>query len=308
VRRPLLIHVGYHKTATTWLQRVLFTSEHAYRKLLTHAEVFETIVRPHGLTFDSRCGGSLIAERLEVETDCKTDVISSEILSGNPFYGGRESDQFARRLHEVAPEALILITIREQFSTMTSVYMQYLSRGGTMPPGKFFSDSPDIGYLAFSPEHLQFHRLVGLYREMFGPDRVLVITKESLDHDHRAVVKRIGRFCGNDTPVDLGTAATERVGLSYPEYSSGLLRRINHFRTGPVNMAPMINLGGLSERLYRGAGALARRSVLLRVCDRWKPVTSVVQKQFRGRFAESNRALKALLGPQIDLTGYEMGE
>ncbi len=308
MRRPLLIHVGYHKTATTWLQRVLFTPEHAYRKLLTHAEVFETIVRPHGLTFDRRFAKTLIAERLEVETVCKTDVISSEILSGNPFYGGRESDQFARRLHEVAPGALILITIREQFGAMTSVYMQYLSRGGTMPPGGFFAEAPDIGYLAFSSEHLQFHRLVGLYREMFGPDRVLVITKESLDQDHGAVIERIGKFCSNDTPVDLGTDATERIGISYPEYSSGLLRRINHFRPGPMNMAPMINLGALAERVYRGTGALVRRRGMLRACDRWKPVTGLVHKQFRGRFADSNRALQALLGSRIDLIGYEMGE
>lgn len=304
MRRPLLIHVGYHKTATTWLQRVLFTPDHGYRQLLSHAEVFKTIVRPHGLTFDASPARALVAERLAADTACDTDVISSEILSGNPFLGARESDQFAKRLHVLAPDALILITIREQFAMMTSLYMQYLSRGGTMAPDAFFAEAPDIGYVAFAPEHLEFHRLVGLYRELFGPARVLVITKEALDADDRATVDRIGSFCGNRTPTCLNGAA-ERVGASYPEYSSAILRRINHFRSGPLNSAPLIDLGRLSDKLYRGTGALARGRPMTGLFGHLRPIATLVGRRFRGRFAQSNRALRAMLGDQIDLTGYQ---
>lgn len=306
--RPLLIHVGYHKTATTWLQRVLFTADHGYRKLLSHAEVFETIVRPHGLTFDISPARALVTERMAVETNCNTDVISSEILSGNPFLGARGSDEFARRLHALAPDALILITIREQFSMMTSLYMQYVSRGGTMSPDAFFAESPDIGYVSFASEHLEFHRLIGLYRELFGADRVLVITKEGLDDDYRATVDRIGTFSGNSTPICLNGAAAQRVGASYPEYSSIALRRINHFRSGPLNSAPLINLGAFSDRLYRGTGALARSRPVARLFGHLRPVAALVGTRFRGRYAPSNRALKAMLDDEIDLTGYEADE
>ncbi|MFW6028023.1 MAG: hypothetical protein ACOC9Q_00665 [bacterium] len=308
MRRPLLIHVGYHKTATTWLQKVLFTPEHGYRKLLSHAEVFETLVRPHGLTFDGSSAKALMAERMAFETKCNVDVISSEILSGNPFLGGRESDQFARRLHAVAPDALILISIREQFSMMTSLYMQYVSRGGTMSPAAFFAESPDIGYVSFASEHLEFHRLIGLYRWLFGPGQVLVITKEGLDDDCRATLDRIGRFSGNHTPICLSGAAAQRLGASYPEYSSVALRRINHFRAGPLNSAPLIDLGAFSGTLYRATGALARSRPMTRLCGRRRPVATYVGKRFRGRFAHSNRALKAMLGDRIDLTGYETDE
>jgi hypothetical protein len=308
MRRPLLIHVGYHKTATTWLQRVLFTADHGYRKLLSHAEVFETIVRPHGLTFDISPARGFIADRMEVETDCATDVISSEILSGNPFLGARESDQFARRLHALTPDALILISIREQFSMMTSLYMQYVSRGGTMSPDAFFAESPDIGYVSFASEHLEFHRLIGLYRDLFGPERVLVVTKEGLDDDYRATVDRIGRFSGNTTPICLSRAAAQRLGASYPEYSSIVLRRINHFRSGPLNSAPLINLGAFSDKLYRGTGALARSRPMARLCGHLRPVAALVGTRFRGRFAQSNRALKAMLEDDVDLTGYEVDE
>ena len=308
MRQPLLIHVGYHKTATTWLQQALFTGRFGYRKVMTHEDVFETIVRPHGLMFDSAAARARIDRCSEGETETNVDVISSEILCGNPFYGGRESDQFARRLHEIAPDALILITIREQFSAMTSLYMQYLSRAGTMSAKEFFSDAPAIGYLTFAPEHLQFHRLVHLYREMFGPDHVLVIAKESIDRDLGGVIDRIGRYCGNGIRADLGGATVKRVGVSYPEFSSVVLRRLNHIRSGPLNMTPPIDLGLLSDHLYRGTGAFARHEMMMRLFDRWRPITTLVRARFRGRFAESNKALKATLGAEIDLTGYELVE
>lgn len=50
--RPL-IHVGYHKTATTWMQQLLFTPDHGFRQIAGHREVFDHIVGPHGLEFDA---------------------------------------------------------------------------------------------------------------------------------------------------------------------------------------------------------------------------------------------------------------
>jgi hypothetical protein len=306
MHRPLLIHIGYHKTATTWLQRALFTSERGYRPLITQEDVFELLILPHGLTFDGCYAKAHIAARRECEAGLNVDVISSEMLSGHPFYGGRESDLYARRLHEVAPDALILISIREQFSAMTSIYMQYLTRGGTMPPSRFFASEPVVGYFTFSPEHLQYHRLIGLYRDLFGAERVLVIAKETLDKSPADVIARIGAFCGNDTQQHLDAAATRREAASYPEYAASLLRRINQFRSGAVNPAPLLDLGAASKQLYRATGTLARTGFMETLCGRRKPVTSIVAERFQGRFAESNRALKKMLAAEIDLTGYEV--
>lgn len=72
-------------------------------------------------------------------------VISSEILSGHPFSGGIASDDYARRLKAIAPDAKILVSIRSQMRILTSVYMQYLLRGGTMGPELFFAGDPDSG-------------------------------------------------------------------------------------------------------------------------------------------------------------------
>jgi hypothetical protein len=276
-----------------------------YRQIMTHEDVFETIVRPHGLTFDPTPAKSLIASRTESDGLTKVDVISSEILSGNPYFGGRESDQYATRLHQLAPQALILISIREQVSLMTSIYMQYLGRGGTMRPDDFFANRPTVGYFSFSPEHLEFHRLIGLYRELYGSSKVIVITKEGLDQQPMGVAKRIAAFCGNDSELDLGLLDVKRIGVSYPEYISFLVRRLNYFRRGVVNPTPLLNLGAISRLLLRGTGALASSKVAARSLGHSKPVTSLVAKRFRGTFGRSNALLKEMLGDHIDLTGYE---
>ena len=170
--RPLLLHVGYHKTATTWMQRALFQEVHGYRPLLSHAEVFDLVVRPHGLRWDPAPARALIAERLAGVPGGQTPVISSEILSGLPFTGGRESDGLARRLAEVAEglpaEPRILVSIRAQMRMLPSVYMQYIRRGGTMPPETFFAGESEIGYFGFSPEHFEYDRFVALYQRLFG--------------------------------------------------------------------------------------------------------------------------------------------
>ena len=50
--KPVLIHIGYHKTGTTWFQKILFRPEFGLPPIMSHEEVFATLVRPHELAFD----------------------------------------------------------------------------------------------------------------------------------------------------------------------------------------------------------------------------------------------------------------
>lgn len=86
--QQLLIHIGYHKTATTWMQRQLFQPVHGYRQICGHQEVFDLIVKPHGLRFDPAPMQALISRGIESLAKGEVPVISSEILSGHPFQGG----------------------------------------------------------------------------------------------------------------------------------------------------------------------------------------------------------------------------
>ncbi|GAB5373587.1 MAG: hypothetical protein AcusKO_00490 [Acuticoccus sp.] len=294
---PILFHVGYHKTGTTWMQHMLFTPRNGYAPAMTHHQAFQTLVRPSTFTFDPAP-----ARRLIARAGAGRAVVSSEILVGNPFHGGRESDVYARRIAQVAPDARILITIREQHAAIASTYMQYLNRGGTLPVDAFLSGSSVPGYFGFDAEHFCYARLVALYHDLFGADHVLVLTHEALVAHPQRTAARIAAFAG------LGAApfaARQRVAASYPEAAAFLLRRVNHLRAAPAAPEPVVDLGAPASLAYRAVGWAAARPGLRHLIGRHKPVRAVVRARFAGRFVQSNQALAGLLGGAADLTGYE---
>ena len=303
MKRPLL-HVGYHKTGTTWLQNRFFVPEYGYGKILDHDAVSALIVDAHGSVRDAEplaraadAGGATLEPG-------HVPVVSSEILCGNPFHGGAGGAENARLLAAAFPDARILITIREQMRMLTSVYMQYLSRGGTRSPEDFFTEENAPGYPRFRTGHFRYDWLIGLYRDLFGAENVLVLTQEEMASDLAGFLAKLSAFA--EAPRQDGfPARTERSGASYPEAAAPLLRRINHFRAGPASPEPALDLGGVSAGLYRWAGGAARHPVLARAYGRRRPVTDHVTARFAGRFADSNQALGRMV-PGLDLTGYEM--
>lgn len=301
---PLLIHIGYHKTATTWLQRALFVPEFGYHPLMSHDEVFELISRPHDLVFDPAAAQDWIAQKSAATPENCTPVISSEILSGNMFFGGRESASLAHRLHKIAPKARILVTIRAQERILPSVYMQYLLRGGTLPAEKFFSGKAALGYTPFDPAHFEYHRLVGLYQTLFGADNVLVSTQEKLAKDRPGALEDIANFAGLTFNAQTGVPTTKAQGVSYPEYAAGVLRRINHVQTGPVQTSLEHAPNSPPGRLYKSVGGLINRSPFHNSLKSRKPVTAYVARQFDGAYRESNQMLKDLIKHPIDLSAY----
>lgn len=303
---PLLIHVGYHKTGTTWLQRVLFQPEFGYRPVMEHAEIFDRIVRPHGLCFNSSPVRDDLAARRGLGAPGQVDLISSEILCGNPLNGGRESDVLAYRLKEIAPDAKILLTIREQKRALTSVYMQHLNRCGTLGTREFFADDPVIGYVAFAPEHLEYHRLVSLYRQLFGDENVKVMLQEKLGRAPIEFAIELGTFAGVGHLEPVQSIGSDRMSPSPPEFCAPALRFLNHFRSGPAGLGPMIDIGPVGASLYKAIGALGRSAPVRSLFKGSEPVSREVRRRYGDRYAESNRTLSALIGLDLGAYGYDV--
>ncbi|PPB82471.1 hypothetical protein LV82_00405 [Albidovulum inexpectatum] len=300
----LLLHIGYHKTATSWMQQRLFVPEHGYVQIARHREVWDLVVAPHGLVFDPGPMRRKIAEGMASLPAGKVPVISSEILSGHPFYGGIGSDILAQRLKQIAPDARILISIRSQMSILKSVYMQYLSRGGTCSPETFFSGDPELGFHGFRPEHFEYHRLVGLYQDLFGRENVHVLTQEGLARDMDATAARLAEFAGNkEFP---GILPTHRAvyAPSYPEYAVPLLRRLNKLQRSVLNPAPLIRIGTTPNGPYRLVGFAMRHWPFSSLLRNYRPVSDHVWRMFVGRFDDSNRQLDRLLQHRVDLSDF----
>lgn len=302
---PLLLHVGYHKTATTWMQKRLFQPRNGFRQLANHREVFAHIVKPHGLFFEAEPMRKLIAARRADLALGEVPVISSEILSGHPFLAGRESDIYAARLAEIAPDARILISIRAQHRILPSVYTQYLLRGGTLPYDRFFDGTDEPGYFGFAPEHFEYDRLVRLYQDLFGADRVYLMTQESLKTDMEAAAAALARFAQADGFTGLSQADRQVYAPGYPEHALPVLRRLNHVQSSTLNPWPILRLGRTPVGLYKSAGWILRRPPVSTLFGHRKPVSDHVAERFRGHYAASNARLAAIMAHPVDLSDYE---
>ena len=300
----LLFHIGYHKTATTWMQKLLFLPIHGYYPLASHDQVFEHVTSPHGLRFDPAPMRRLIADGIKAVPPNSVPVVSSEILCGNLFFGGRESEVYADRLKTIAPDARILISIRSQLQLLPSVYMQYVSRGGTMSYKQFFETKIPLGYFGFDATHFEYDRLVARYQTLFGTDNVFLLSQESLKTDMEAAAQKLAKFCDNADFRGLTREAYRVVMASYPEYAAPFLRRVNHVQKSVLSPNPIITLGEAPGGLYKAVGYVLKVPFLTRRLKTYQPVSRYVQRHFAGRYTDSNARLAALTGGSLDLSKY----
>ena len=177
----VLIHIGYIKSGSTYLQRWFEKHPAMFYK-------FKAVTGFYG-THDI----SWYAESTEPQHECF--VISSEHLSvwksdsdivgmrqGLKKYDIRAYQQKLRdTLYDIYPTAKVLIVTRGYTSLFQSFFSQYLAIGGTYN----FEDLIKSMWENF-PDLFDYGRVISLYREKFGNDNVIVLPYELLRADpHR---------------------------------------------------------------------------------------------------------------------------
>lgn len=292
----MLIHIGYHKTGTTFFQSGLFAGDaNGFSMPWEQPRIREQIVLSSDFDWsptEVRRGFMLDAQPL-IERNL-VPVISDERLSGSPHAGGYDSARTAYRLAELFPEAQVLIGIREQASAIDSMYQQYVRNGGSAPVQKYLRPRHHAEIPQFRYEHWEYHHLIGLYQELFTAERVLVLPYEELRRDVDSAIARVCRLVGE--PPASGLQGRRYASLSAA--GTELKRQANrlYFR-GALNPSAPFYVRDLESRFER--------------IDRWLPSRfsrgiaerrrAVVEMDSAGRFAESNRKTSTLA--RIDLAG-----
>jgi hypothetical protein len=298
--RPLL-HIGYHKTGTTWLQRYVFGDPGSGFSQISGAQRLIAVE-----AFDFR------PKRLRRQMGRKVDqtqaqglvpVLSSERLSGEPHFGGYDSEVIAERLAAVFPTARILVIIREQTSMFLSIYKEYVRRGGAASLRQYLA-IPSDGYWMpqFRFEFLEYHRLIRYYQNLFGADSVMVLPYELLKSQPGAFLGRIGEFVG----IQAVQPQVRSVNVSVSAFALGLKRQANRYFVldGPVNPAPPFDFPGSNAMLERICRMLdPKLPVALR--DRaerlWRRHAA---REVGTRYAESNAVTAGLTGLDLRAFGY----
>jgi hypothetical protein len=297
----MLLHVGYHKTATTWLQQRLFdNADAAFSTPWSFDEVIDRLVRPHPLAWDEAEARDFFMERGDAARAAgHVPVLSNEELSGNPHAGAFNSTIIATRLAQLFPDARVLVVIRRQADMLVSIYKQYVVRGGVLPHRRYF-EPPAAGFRmpVFRAGHLEYHRLIEHYVELFGADRVRVLAMEDLTRDPATFVREITSFAGARDPGPLPSAPVRR---SHAAATAAVQRRLNRWLLrDDVNPTAPFRFGRLPSLMRRVDPILAR---VMPGADR--RLRAYAESFARGRYAESNRRTAALTGLPLAQLGYE---
>jgi len=310
---PVLLHVGYHRTGTTWLQTSLLGDRAAgfASPLNKSADVFPMLIAPHSLDFDPAVCRELMYPRLlDAQDEGLIPVVSSERLVGSPNFGGRDSKELADRVAAVFPHARVLVGIREQRGMLLSSYKSYVNAGGSGSVADYLE--PPLhggGVPRFDLAHFEYDRLVGYYGRLFAPDRVMVAPLERVVHDPASVTREIAALCGMDperTSAGADSLAGKRnAGLS--GVATAVKRPLNPiFARDRLNPRPLVPVRDGDRRLRRLSRYVASRAPRswnkaadARLMDE---IVSIVD----GRYVASNQRLRETTGVPLERFGYQL--
>jgi hypothetical protein len=312
---PILVHIGYHKTGTNWLQEVFFGDPATgYRWLgkspLTHP--VNRLIRDRPLDFDT----AAVREAFEpLVNDAQAagvmPVLSAPRLSGHPYSGGYDAKMIADRVKAVFPEARILIVIREQRSMILSTCKQYVNAGGVCTTEQFLHPAQKRGWRVpgFAFGHFEYDHLIGYYRSLYGPEAVLTLPYEQLRQDGPGFLKAIARFAGHPVPDEIleRLPYDQRSNKAQSSLAITASRPLNRF--GPrsdLNPAPLFEsklLFGLAKRVRRRdlLNAPLTRALATRSEERLR---RIVHEAVGKRYVASNQATAELVDGDLAAHGW----
>jgi hypothetical protein len=304
-----IVHIGFHKTATSWFQT------RVYPKVVSHRLVDRDLVRRLFVDGDAFNFDPVRARQLlNADAASMPPLICEEELSGVLHIGTASTyiaKEEANRLHATLPEAKIVIFIRSQVEAAASWYVQYLREGGTASVHRYLFPDEYVfpGRLMqfktarFDFAELDYKGLIATYDRLFGAENVYVLPYEDLLCDPWAIVCQLQRSLEFElSPGNISTGAVNsslRIGLI------PIARVLNLFSArGVANKRTLIHLPyarratrSLLEQLNRIPifGPRSRAASL---------IGSATSQWIRQHFAASNRWLEKRLQRPLDVLHY----
>ncbi len=190
----IIIHIGYHKTGSTFLQRRIFP-QLSFNQLMQPQVGYLAKSQPYN--------PYKFVKQLEQKhklNQSQGTIISQETLSGqgdgNPMW---DAHLIAERLHETFPNAKILIVIRNQLDYILSFYtFRVVKRGLERHPlPQYLEDKFD-----WLHTKLQYDLLVRHYLNLFGQNQVRILLYEDLVQDANVFIQDILNFINIQTEIE----------------------------------------------------------------------------------------------------------
>ncbi len=312
----LLIHIGYHKTASSWLQQRIFTSKSKYFEPLSRrAKGPSTVARKFiynddkymlsPFDFNEEEIKKEVTDILSKRRKSKIYVISNERLSGNPQSSGYDAEKIAYMLKRNFPTGKVLIIIREQKSFLYSIYFQYISNGGTMSLENYLNTKYDGKRPFFSPSYIDYLPLVSKYYSLYGEEKVLVLPYELFKSDPAMFFAKLGGFLNIKLDIDekeYDVNINENISISSRYY----FRFLNIFLK-----SNSVNNYSIYSNKFTEFFSKKTLNILEVIMPSW--IDSYLEKKLKKtilnfsnkRYTESNLKLSKLINLQLSKYNYE---
>ena len=306
---PILVHVGFPKALSSWLQKHLFHQQYGFVTVLEPVQVQLQLIDPTPFAFDPGPVQEALRQRLAGASPGLVPVITSEALSGNMYSGGFNGRECIDRVLQVAPNARLLLLVREQRQLIRSLYKSLVTWG--MPHSVDRLLDPVEPRLApqFNLDFLRFDQRVAYYQQQVGAERVLVMAYESFDLDPVGFLRRLGEFAGlGDGSIAALDGAPHKQKVNRGQTLANLyLQRLANrvFLSGPFNYSGLFRptAEDWEKRIRR-----SKRNPLPGFMDDWfeDRFANKVRLATEGAFGDSNRRLQELTGLDLAPLGYEV--
>ena len=303
--RKTIIHVGLHKTATTFLQQNVWSKISGYtyltRPYTQHNHAFNQLQYAD----DSLYKKDLVAKELE-QISASQLLISDESFSGKPIYFSYLNRTIiAKRLADLFPNAEIILFLRDQKDIILSHYSSYIKMPyGTKKMEQFFYrpktnytytdylENPhryEMDSLYYNTNdyfiHLdcfKYSPIISLYSSLF--EKCHVFLYEDFKDCNKEVILALEQIIGKHIHIE----STERKNISLS------FKELERFRK--INLIPPIS----NNRYLR---RLAQVAMKFDLSTQNKDLKTLAQKIAGTYYSEDNRLLKEIL-PHLGWNRY----
>ena len=312
---PLVLHIGYHKTGTTFLQNNIF-SKHKDIFYLGQpfrnsniANAIREFKFQHDLNFDS----NVIRDKIYKEIKNYSDVllntkrlimISLESLHSGEEWFGRNIVTMSYRLKDTFPDAKIILGIRSQAKYIVSNYKEYIIHGGKMCFDTFLFDSFLCNRCLFPK--LCYDKVINHYKKLFH-DNLYIYIHDKLLLDKKTEIQKLFNFLEIEENIEFDYS---NVYKSLTKNSAELIRFINKFSTKDF-IEQYYDVGvndrfSALEKFRRRLIRIIRKLGLInvRIFESNSYLTNKHIEYIRNNFSESNKNLSDLLNNDIRKLGF----
>lgn len=283
-----IVHVGFPKTASTFLQWRVFPNLDGikYVSYSECRELFQPIIYADPLDYSI----DEVKSKMPNSSDAK--LYSFESLVGSPFYyKGIGRSAIPNTLKALGFDKVI-ITVRNQISVIDSYYRQYVVQGGTLSFRNWLDldNKRPLPQQYFQKGYLRYDSLVDKYIKVFGQSNVLLLTQESLRKDQSHFIQTVSDFTGSTYQ---STDEAKKANESLSNLSIALLRLVNHFTFSSVRPFHLISKR-ISNRPIWKIFAVVLDPYLLRFFSKRKSYVTKynLEQKLNDYYSESNKSLK----------------